>query len=305
MRLQLHQHRLDVLGHRRDDRIGAMTAPEPGLDFHARRAAPGFVATGPPRVLRKSEVLVGTVDGVAVLAKRIARPSAVWAWYFAREVAIYRAFADMPPDVRVPRLVVADAEVLVIEHIGGSPLATRRRPASALPAPVLDALLAALDRLAAWSGSVPDLAPSPYVRAQLRDRLLEDPTDPAWIADGARRASRRGLVDAGIANAIADAIGTETAFAHGDMLLRNAIGNVLVDWECAGRYPRDWDKALLWTQLAPHLRPIVEASVPAPRRPAFVALAAFALVRELRFADAFGADRSQIAGELEAVAGRL
>jgi thiamine kinase-like enzyme len=66
---------------------------------------------------------------------------------------------------------------------------------------------------------------------------------------------------------------------------------VFVDWECAGHHLRDWDLALLWTQLAPNARPLVEDAVRAPqdRWRAFLALVVFALARELRFLLAFGA----------------
>jgi hypothetical protein len=68
----------------------------------------------------------------------------------------------------------------------------------------------------------------------------------------------------------------------------------IVDWECAGRYPRDWDRALLWVGLTSDERQLVEAAISSEspeRRLAFFALVVFALCRELRFATSFSKDR--------------
>ncbi len=298
-----------------------MTAPEPELDFHQRVAAlcPGFVAAGPPRAFRKSAVLLGSVGGEAVLAKRLAKPDAVWAWYFARELALYRAFAAAPPGVRTPRLIAAADDTLVIERIAGEPLASKRRPGAMLPIRTIAALLAAGDALARYASPT---TPKPIARvnAQLHERLLEIPDEPSWVQDGLRLAARRGLLAEPLSRTFDDALARypATAFGHGDMLLRNAICDddddiVLVDWECAGVHPRDWDRALLWTQLAAPARGLVEDAVrdSGGRWRAFLALVSFALVRELRFCDAFApsdksrAERVAIEAELAAVAARL
>jgi aminoglycoside phosphotransferase (APT) family kinase protein len=298
-----------------------MTAPEPALDIRDRVAVlcPSFVAAGPPRSFRKSQIAIGTVDGAPVLAKRLAKTDAVWSWYFARELALYRAFAAAPPGVRVPRLVAAADDVVVLERIVGEPLAVKRRPGASLPIRTISALLATTDALARQpSPTTPK--PSPRVRAQLRERLLEAPDEPSWVQDGIRLAAKRGLVAEPLARVIDDAFVRypATAFAHGDLLLRNAIADddddvTLVDWECAGVYPRDWDRALLWTQLAPPARGLVEDAVrdSGGRWRAFLGLVIFALARELRFADAFAptdksrADRAAIEAELATVAARL
>ncbi len=298
-----------------------MTAPDPELDFNARCAAlcPGFVAIGPPRRFRKSEVLVGSIGDVHVLAKRLAKPDPVWAWYFARELALYRAFGANPPGVRVPHLIASADDVLVVERLVGDPLAVKRRPAAMLPIRQISALLGATDGLASWSHA-PSLPPSPRVRAQLRERLLEFPDEPTWVRDGVRLAARRGLIAEPLARSVEEALARypAVAFAHGDLLLRNAIADdddevALVDWECAGSHPRDWDRALLWTQLAPPARGLVEDAVrdSGGRWRAFLGLVVFAFARELRFLDAFGPpektadERAAIQAELATVAERL
>jgi len=270
----------------------------------------GFAATGPPRRGRKSSLQQGTFRGVPAVAKRLIKDTPVWRWYFARERVVYEAFAARPPRWRTPALLAADATTLVIEHVAGAPLATRRSPHAEPAAPLIAALVATLDAIAADDArdARAIAVPRPAgLRGELRRRLLEDPDDPAWVADGARACARRGLVPAAVADALGDgAVG----FGHGDVLLRNAIAVdgtvVLVDWECAGRYPRGWDRALLWSQLGPISRAELAAGMP----PAFHAMCAFALAREVRFLEAFGtaADHSMIIrhrADLAAVAARV
>lgn len=58
------------------------------------------------------------------------------------------------------------------------------------------------------------------------------------------------------------------AFAHGDITSRNVLrstrGATLIDWEWAGRYPRGWELAFLWSSLIeiPVARSRVEEAVP-------------------------------------------
>jgi hypothetical protein len=252
---------------------------------------------------RKSELLAGEVSGVPAIAKRLARPSPVWAWYLQRELAIYRAFAASPPPppLRVPRLLAADDArgVLVIERLAGPPVATRRRPAATLPAADVAALVELHRAIAAWTGLFPSEPPPPAVTRQLRARLLEDPTAPrAWFREGARRCASRRILDADAARRIDGALAAHDAIApsHGDLLLRNAIRDGdrigLVDWECAGPHLADWDLALLWIQLAPGARGPIDDELrrgPPSRGLAFRGLVAFALARELLFLRSFPA----------------
>lgn len=283
-----------------------------GTDFAKRIASvcPGFIPGDRIRA-RKSELLTGTVDGRPVLAKRVAKPGIVWEWYLQHELAIYRAFAASPPGVAIPKLIAASQDLLVIEYIGGTPLANRRRPDAQLPARTVGALLSIHAQLAGYSHA-PPVAPGP----RLRDRLLEDPADPGWIRDGVRLCARRGTVDAGLARDIDRALASSPpVFQHGDLLLRNVIDTgdhlVPVDWECAGFHPRDWDLALLWTQLAGPARAIVEDAVrdSTTRWRAFLGLVIFAFARELRFLEAWPspdpAARAKIAAELAGAARRF
>jgi hypothetical protein len=299
-------------------------APDLDPGFHARASALcAFRATGETLSARKSQLVVGEVAGVAAVVKRVARAAngsvnEVWAWYFAREVAIYRAFAARPPSVRVPSLFGADDELLVIERLPGAPIARKRRPHAELSHDHVRALLEIRRQIAAYPGELPSTPPPPRVRSQLRSRLLEDPSAPiAWITDGLARAATRGWLDDDDARQARDAIAAYPVVApsHGDLLLRNVIDDAgrlgLVDWECAGNHAADWDLALLYTQLAPSARaPIDEAIGTAERASAFAALTVFAFARELAFLDAFrvAADdpaRLGIAREIADLAARL
>lgn len=262
---------------------------------------PGFRPLG--RVAaRKSELLAGLVDGVPAIAKRLARPDEVWAWYLQREIAIYRAFAAAPPAIRVPRLLAADEArgVLVIERLPGPPLATRRRPREAVSAADVAALVEVRRAIAAWGGPVPPEPPrSSRAARRIAARLLEDPAEPrAWFHGGVARCAAAGILGAETARRIDDAFAAHPAiaFGHGDLLLRNAIRDGdrigLVDWECAGPHLEDWDLALLWIQLDAGARGPIEAAVSAggaPRWRAFLGLVAFALAREVAFLRAFRA----------------
>lgn len=288
---------------------------EAGFAKRCADVCAGFVATGPVRKARKSELLPGEVDGRPAIAKRMRKPNAVWDWYFAHEVAVYRAFANGSPSFAVPHVFAAADDVIVIERFPTA-LAKLRRPYAELPASTLEALLAMRDAIAVYafpSGTaVPDSPPS-RVKSQLQQRLLEDFTDPSWIRDGLTRCHGRGLIDDDVHDAaIAALLDAPLAPSHGDLLLRNAMQRadgtvVLVDWECAGLHVAAWDLALLWTQLASAGRAIVETRVTGR---ALWALTTFALCRELVFLDAFRtpddhAGRRRVETDLEAVTSRL
>jgi hypothetical protein len=193
---------------------------------------------------------------------------ALWRWTAAHEIEIYRWLAEQTLDVRIPALIDADPDegVLVLERLEGPPLA-RGRAARHVDPVEIARLSAGIQGLAAL---VPPLVavPPDEVIAAMRERILPDPSDPGWLAAGARR-----LVSLGFLDEEDVPRGTECAFAHGDLFARNVLaGPALVDWELAGLHPAGWDLALLWT------------SLPAPGRavlgPGDEALRQFALARE-------------------------
>jgi hypothetical protein len=295
--------------------------PDPSADFAAAcaRACPTFRATSSPWRAFKTELVFGEVDGAPVIAKRLLRATAVWAWYFARERAVYAALAAAPVPVRAPQLVAADDRVLIVERLPGAPLAKRRYPRADLAPATVRALALLCGKLATWTGEVRAQQPPPRVRSQLRSRLLEDPSAPLqWIRDGVARCASREVIGGALARRIDAALAAHApiAFGHGDFLLRNVLHDdatgalALVDWECAGTHVRDWDLALLWAQLGDAARATLEAMIDGePRRRAFHALAAFAIARELRYVNNFGAARpgevERLRAELAGVAARV
>jgi hypothetical protein len=251
---------------------------------------PGFQPRGPARQTTKSLLLRGELDGTPVLVKKLLRPDSVWGWYFGRELAIYRAFSEEPPPVRVPRLVRADAAsgLLVLELLAGRPLAQHRRTDAALGSGTQQELLRICRELGAWRRGLermPSEAPRPEQRRVMRDRLLEDPGSPlGWVREGLVRCAGLGLLEDSAATALVGLLeGSAVTFAHGDLMPRNLIQTedgrlALVDWECAGPHPAGWDRALLWVNM-PAARVALEAEAP----PAFWVCVAFALCRELKF----------------------
>lgn len=86
---------------------------------------PRFV---PGTVLHRSAtsfVVAGSVDLSPVVAKVLAGGAPFWREHFLREVEAYRLFESVPPPVRTPQLLAADAErgVLLLERVFGRPLA--------------------------------------------------------------------------------------------------------------------------------------------------------------------------------------
>ncbi len=295
--------------------------PEPRPDFAAQCAGfcPGFRAIGRPRRARKSEVLAGELDGMPVIAKRLLGDNAVWSWYLAREIEIYRAFAASPPPLRVPRFVAASEDVLVIERLTGGEVAKLRRPHAELSAESVHALVAMHDAIATWAGQFPTLHADAKIRLQLRSRLLEDPTDPRWIEWGIARCVSQGILDRDTVARALDALQAygPIAASHGDLLLRNVMFGspggelALIDWECAGPHVADWDLALLWTQLAASARGTLDTAIGGgPRRRAFDALVVYALAREVTFLRAFRTSpahpaMTRVASELAEACARL
>jgi hypothetical protein len=276
---------------------------ELALEREAQALLPGLRRAGPLRRSLKSRLLPCELDGEPLLVKQLARDDALWRWYFARELELYRSFAAEPPPCRLPRLRAADAErrLLVLERFAESPLATTRLASGALDARVLEALALTCDALAGWTRGLelaPREPPAPAAVRELRRRLLEDPSAPlGWVREGIARCAALGILAGADAAAALDALAAHPAvtFAHGDLLPRNAFalpgGAVaLVDWECAGAHPAGWDRALLWVN-APAARARLEADLDAGEAAGtFWACVLFALGREIKFRRRGGRD---------------
>lgn len=265
------------------------TPPEVAEIVRRRGADLGGVTVD--RVLRaqgKALLLLGHMSGdpdpLPVVVKVLATDEEFWAGKFAREIAVYAAFAQVPPPVRVPRLLHTDGHtVLAVEHLRGRPVDSDRYP-RALPAGTLDAVLGTVTRFAGW---------------QPPDGVLTPVFD---YPDRVERYHRRGLLDEAdraalhrlLARIGAGAGSLEAAQrpAHGDPLPANLLllpgsagGCALIDFEFAGLFLPGFDLALLHTLLAriPAAQDRIEALVTGTGiEVPFLVNQAMVLTRELR-----------------------
>lgn len=202
-------------------------------------ACPRF-APGP--VLHRSAtsfVVAGSVDLRPVVAKVLAGGAPFWREHFLREIEAYRLFDVVPPPVRTPRLVAADADrgVLVLERVFGRPLATERHPSTSIRPVELAGALTELRQLGRWHPPVGQswiVNYAPRIDRARRQGLFDD-ADRAAVAELARRSAGR------------------WELAHGDPVLDNVLktrdGFVLLDWGTAGLYLAGFDLAQVWVLL--------------------------------------------------------
>jgi hypothetical protein len=280
---------------------------EPHVIQQAALLLPGLQqAPGPVRRSIKCVVVPATLGGRPLVVKALFRAPAVWRWYLQRERAVLELFARVAPplgSVRVPRLLAASDDLLVLERMPGEPLAARRHDARirGVDPSTWEALLAAREGLRRWSPrglAVP--APDGEATALMRRRVLEDPSAPlAWIVEGIDFLRTAGLLEELDAAAMSRALASHgtTSFSHGDLLPRNVLRDgtgalALVDWECAGEHADAWDAALLWV-FAPSWareRLAQDHSASGASRAAFLACVGFALTREMFYRNRRGAE---------------
>ena len=203
-----------------------MTTLDPGQDFNASvtprcarirrgRAAAPVSQVGSPRRSRSAPT--------HVFAKRLAKPDPIWAWYFAREVALYRAFAPSRTGVRG---AAPDRGHLrrrsSLERLAGEPLAARRRPNRDAADPHDRPRYSPRPtRLAVWP---------PAHRAWPRRRRAcvrtcasacsKFPDEPTWVREGIRLAARRGI--AGRRRSRAPSTTRSARYTHTAFALRRA-----------------------------------------------------------------------------------
>ena len=252
-----------------------------------------------------------------VVAKVLIRRDPVWRWYFARELEVYDCLPDAVSAPAIHSRSSAE-HVLVLARAPGAALGPGRRTVRDIDDRAVLGILELLRELANWQACsrLPTSAP-PGVIAEMRRRLLEDPTSPrAWFLDGIARCAARGILTGTQANAMRAALLAYPRLApcHGDLLPRNLIVDghrpTLIDWECAGLHLRDWDRALLWVGLPIAQQERVETDIASDRDPqrraAFFALIAFAFARELQFSRRGSRlKRAQLHAELSHAVARL
>lgn len=223
-----------------------------------------------------------TLLGRRAIRKRLEKTSPPWRFYMRREIALYEAFAKQKLPVRVPKMLAHDVErgFIVLERIEGKPLAPSRHKVPTDRATwneVVDVARA----IRTMRANV-DVKPDAEDVHAMRSRLLEDPTS-SWISEGLTACARRKLIDERVANKLSKDL-KKPVFQHGDLLLRNVLrdelGLVVVDWECAGPHAEGWDAALLSVFAPPFAREALAEGIDATSlRACFV----FALLREIVF----------------------
>ena len=171
---------------------------------------------------------------------------------FAFEARINEYMARNPPPVAFAPLVATESggSVMRFQAIEGHPIGPKW--GARLPDAVLNELA--------------DLASQLQAYAPFADWIPR--YDPA--AELARRLDE-GVIDAEEFEQVNAFVATHPwrrAFAHGDFTPRNVLasasGLVLIDWEFAGWYPIEYDRAFLWMVLGetPGARASLEAAVP-------------------------------------------
>ncbi len=266
-------------------------SPQAALDRLAERFPSFEQEEGYSRSI-KTVVVKGRYRGAAAIAKVLERDEPVWRWYHEREIRLYAAFEHHPPPVVVPRLLASAPGIMIIDRRPGTALTPGRATKTPIGESAMCALLQHTEAINRWKCPDPRWPPSPGVTAEMRRRLLEDPSAPrAWFLEGLIRCVDLDILSADDAERM-DALirALPVRSCHGDLLLRNALWDgealSLIDWECAGPHPMHWDRALLWACLLPEEREALEAHVlktHASTSAGFYACVAWALAREIKF----------------------
>ncbi|ABW12917.1 aminoglycoside phosphotransferase [Parafrankia sp. EAN1pec] len=224
----------------------------------------------------KSLLALGAWHGLPVVIKVLRTDEEFWQARFIHEIRLYQAFTENPPPVRVPNLVHTDGHsVLIIERIPGHPVDVERYPERPLSAATLDAVLDTVTAFARWT-------PPPGVLAPVFD-----------YPDRVERYHHAGFFDAddrAALHALLDAAPASGQVGHGDplpanLLLTEAGGCVLLDFEFTGLFLPGFDLAMLHTLLAdtPGAQDAVDALVgEAGIEVPFLINQAMVLSRELR-----------------------
>jgi Phosphotransferase enzyme family len=169
------------------------------------------------------------------------------------ELRVNRLLAQVPPPVRVPRLIASSRQgpSITFEAVDGAPLGPKF-PESLSPRDV--------DGLVGVALALQSYHPRRrwFRRLNIRRRLALH--------------YRSGLISAANAEtleALADGPALKWGFAHGDITARNVLRDTegrlaLIDWEWAGLYPTGYELAFLWFSLVdvPGGRAKVESALP-------------------------------------------
>lgn len=223
----------------RDNTLG--TQPETEIRENLERLLPSVLLRDLMRRTEKTILFDATWDCKQVVVKQLLNKDPFWRNQFRRELRAYRCFESHRPPFRVPHLIHGDDDhwVLVLEHLGGRPVASERRPPSSVNRNDLRVVVQTLKKIGDWRP--PDGA---------FDRVYD-------YASRVQRYHAYGLLDDEDREALVASIemleGSGWQFCHGDPLLSNFIRLqrtcAVVDWEFAGFYLPGFDWACLYMLL--------------------------------------------------------
>lgn len=232
------------------------------------------------KVLRQTEKTLlakGSLAGTEAAVKYLLDDDPFWAAKWRHELDVYEIFGEVPPPVRVPRLLQTDHErLLVLEWVDGRPVAEERYPQRSLTDAEVDAVLRCVTALNGWTAAAARFSPT----FDYPERLHRY-HDKGYLTDDELTALLR-------------LVGTRSGpdqVNHGDPLASNIlIGKagdaVLLDWEFTGLFQPGFDLAMLHTQLGPGtpaVRERIDAIVAeAGIQESFAINLAVVLTRELR-----------------------
>ncbi|MEU1358776.1 phosphotransferase [Micromonospora zamorensis] len=228
----------------------------------------------------------GSFRGEPVAVKYLIDPDPFWAARWRHELDVYEVFGDTTPPVRVPRLLHADRDrLLVLEWVDATPLAVERYPQRELDTREVDAVLDCITALNEWN----------YPAARFSPTFDYSERVARYQAKGYLTEGQRDALDSLLARGDAPA-----QLNHGDPLASNILLKagrsdsddeaettaVLVDWEFTGLFLPGFDLAMLHTQVGastPVIRERIEAIVnDMGIEAAFALNLAMVLTRELR-----------------------
>ncbi|KIA61113.1 hypothetical protein FG87_32795 [Nocardia vulneris] len=225
----------------------------------------------------KTVLAKGTRRGRPVAVKFLRSADPFWAGKWRHELSVYQLFDRMPAPVRVPRLVDTDnAQIMVLEWIEGTPVATDRYPAQPITDHRTEVILSCVTALNRWrppSGAFEVIFD--YPDRFRRYHALSYLTDADHVVLQ-RLLARTGQPDQP---------------NHGDPLASNILLDdrdqaILLDWEFTGLFLPGFDLAMLHTHLGantPQLKTRIDAAVAeAGIETPFVLNLAAVLTRELR-----------------------
>jgi serine/threonine protein kinase len=214
----------------------------------------GTTITHQLRATGKSALAAGQHNGRPAVIKMLTTDDDFWTAKFLHEIAMYRAFTESPPPVRVPALLHTDGHrVLVLEHIPGPSVAADRYPDTPIHSKVVNTVLDTVTAFTAWNPTLGVLVPV-WDYAERIERY----TANGFLTDTDRTALR----------ALLDEAGPARHACHGDVLPSNLLlpdddRCVLIDWEFAGLFLPGVDLATLRVVLTntPAIGPAVDTLV--------------------------------------------